>query len=1320
MIIHPKVSVILTSYNSAKYLRESIESALNQTYRNFELIIWFDESTDDSLNIISGYADARIRVFRNESNRFVAHFQRAISDVAQGEYIAIHHSDDIWEADKLEKQVFFLDEHPEIGAVFSQVLVIGENSEPFDDISHFYYKVFDQPNRTRYEWLNHFFYQGNALCHPSVLIRKVCFNDCGLYRYGLAQANDLDMWVRLCLKYEIYVLPEKLVRFRVRANEMNASGNRPDAYIRGAFDLFQILANYRSIKDAEEFMKIFPNAGKYIKQNDFDINFALGMMALDLDTPNYAKLFGLQLLFEALNDPERAKKIKELYQFSYTDFFALAGTYDVFSTVLIPNLSAQVDEKERTNQRLLSQLHARNLEMVDITSSITWSILRRLRQIRSWIAPAGGMREKLLRLIFQGLRIWKNEGIHSVYRKVIQKIKLRFSVGHHRAIIDTISDKTQKDIWAEALLDMRTLSQVHAFPLSYDVIILPINDWHFQIQGLQQIARHFGHDGHRVFYVSPTFKKTAKTIIRPIEDGIFEVQLQSSGSVDIHSDSADGQISDIVGSAFDALRYEFGVVDAICILDLPFWKPIAFTLRDNYRWKIIYDCTGFQPESGNDVEEVLHEKDDLIRKSDLVLATSPTLFNELEKLNPNCMLAHNVADEAHFHQVSPNERRVSIEKVLHDDTLERVADHMGFVAQNPWDDRYVQIKHRIPLLFAKASIIIVTYNNVEYTRLCLKSIFERTIYPNFEVIVVDNASADGTPEFLNEFEAEHENIRIIYNASNDGFARANNLGIAQATGDYIVLLNNDTIVTRVWLSKLLDHLVDQQVGLVGSVTNGVSNEAYVEMQFTDTDGLDVFASKLARERANILTPIKVLAMYCVAGRKDVFQQIGPLDEQFGIGMFEDDDYSLRIRQAGYRIAVAEDVFIHHFGRSGFKILGDELYLALFEENRRKFEAKWNVKWEQHISGTLTENRRLTADLQNILNAYPNAQGVVIFPPTIGWNINLFQRPHQLARAFSNKGFLVFFHTEAQVDDISGFKQVAPGLYLVNSPWAVFDLVERPVVFALPYNREYLFQLRQPTVVYEVIDDLDVFPGDKSRLQKNHDILLKEADIVLVTADGLMEQVDQIRPDAIMCPNAVELDHFSGARWDDKQLPIPADLGLIIKADRPVIGYYGALARWFDYELVGRAAQKHPDWDFVLIGPDHDHTLIGSNILSISNIHWLGARDYSQLPNYLHHFTVATIPFLVNNITLATSPIKLFEYMAAGKPIVTSDMPECRKYSGVLVAHNANEYISHLEYALTLANDSAYLQQLYQIAQENTWEVRVRQIVDALEMCQNRK
>ena len=128
----PKVTVILTSYNHAKYIRETIDSILNQTFKDFELIIWDDASIDESWEIIQSYKDERIKSFRNEeSKRGVYGINKAISEVAQGEYIAIHHSDDVWELTKLEKQVKFLDENSDYGAEFT-------NGKPIDGEGHFF------------------------------------------------------------------------------------------------------------------------------------------------------------------------------------------------------------------------------------------------------------------------------------------------------------------------------------------------------------------------------------------------------------------------------------------------------------------------------------------------------------------------------------------------------------------------------------------------------------------------------------------------------------------------------------------------------------------------------------------------------------------------------------------------------------------------------------------------------------------------------------------------------------------------------------------------------------------------------------------------------------------------------------------------------------------------------------------------------------------------------------------------------------------------------------------------------------------------------
>ena len=184
--------------------------------------------------------------------------------------------------------------------------------------------------------------------------------------------------------------------------------------------------------------------------------------------------------------------------------------------------------------------------------------------------------------------------------------------------------------------------------------------------------------------------------------------------------------------------------------------------------------------------------------------------------------------------------------------------------------------------------------------------------------------------------------------------------------------------------------------------------------------------------------------------------------------------------------------------------------------------------------------------------------------------------------------------------------------------------------------------------------------------------------------------------------------------------MPADIAELVRAGRPIVGYYGALARWFDYALVAHAAEVRRDCEFLLIGPDLDGTLAAHNIARLPNIHWVGEKKYEELPAYLHCFTVATIPFLVNDITEATSPIKLFEYMAGTKPIVTTDLPECRQYACVRAARGPAEYVAMLDEAIHSGGHESCRRLLDEEARNNTWEARGRQILAQLDALGVRK
>lgn len=239
------------------------------------------------------------------------------------------------------------------------------------------------------------------------------------------------------------------------------------------------------------------------------------------------------------------------------------------------------------------------------------------------------------------------------------------------------------------------------------------------------------------------------------------------------------------------------------------------------------------------------------------------------------------------------------------------------------------------------SIVVVTFGNCAFTRLCLESIRIFSAGLEYEVIVVDNGSGDGTIEMVEQFAAAHGRVRLIANERNLGFAAAINVGVRAARGQILCLLNNDTIVTPGWLPTLAGAVwSDPGLGMVGPVTNAVGNEARIRVGYRTLADLPVWATRRAARDRDQAFEIPMLALFCTVLRREVWERTGELDEQFGAGMFEDDDYSRRVRAAGLDLQCRRDVFVHHWQRAGFKLLGDEVYARLYEENRARFLAKW--------------------------------------------------------------------------------------------------------------------------------------------------------------------------------------------------------------------------------------------------------------------------------------------------------------------------------------------------------------------------------------------
>jgi GT2 family glycosyltransferase len=248
----------------------------------------------------------------------------------------------------------------------------------------------------------------------------------------------------------------------------------------------------------------------------------------------------------------------------------------------------------------------------------------------------------------------------------------------------------------------------------------------------------------------------------------------------------------------------------------------------------------------------------------------------------------------------------------------------------------------------QVSIVVVTFDGLVFSRLCLESLLATTSPVGYEVVVVDNGSTDGTSEYLVELERLDPRVRVRRNGRNAGFAAATNAGFALARGNVVLFLNNDTIVPEGSLERIVNHLTDPRVGLLGAVTNRAGNEAEIETSYATYGELQRFARRQMEAHAGEVFDIRTATMFCAALRRDVWNAIGPLDEQFEIGLFEDDDYAMRARQSGYRVVCAEDVFVHHFGQASIGRLGPTgQYGEIYHANRARWEAKWGVVWQPY-------------------------------------------------------------------------------------------------------------------------------------------------------------------------------------------------------------------------------------------------------------------------------------------------------------------------------------------------------------------------------------
>lgn len=237
----------------------------------------------------------------------------------------------------------------------------------------------------------------------------------------------------------------------------------------------------------------------------------------------------------------------------------------------------------------------------------------------------------------------------------------------------------------------------------------------------------------------------------------------------------------------------------------------------------------------------------------------------------------------------------------------------------------------------KTSIILLTYNQLDVSKKCFESLEKYTKKDQVEIIVVDNGSTDGTREYL---ESKHSFITIL-NDKNMGFAGGCNQGIEVATGDNLLFLNNDTIVTENWLNAMINLLYsNDRIGMVGPVSNYVSGLQRIDVDYQLDEEINEFALKYCESVKGKSKQVLRLVGFCLLVKREVIEKLKGFDERFKFGSFEDDDICLRTVLEDYELHIALDSFVHHYGHVTFKGNNDINITQLYVENRFRFIEKW--------------------------------------------------------------------------------------------------------------------------------------------------------------------------------------------------------------------------------------------------------------------------------------------------------------------------------------------------------------------------------------------
>jgi GT2 family glycosyltransferase/glycosyltransferase involved in cell wall biosynthesis len=905
----PLISIIILCYNKSEMTKKCLKSLFENTdYPNYEVIVLDNASVDDTPELLISYGK-KIKFIRAEKNLGFVDGNNFATDYANGDFLVFLNNDTEPQKGWLKTLFSTFEYYKDAGAAGSKLIYPdGKLQEAggviFNDATGWNYGRGDDPNDSKYSYCKEVDYCSGA----ALMIRKNLFEEIGRFdnRFAPAYYEDTD----LCFSvrkfgYKVYFNPFSKV--------IHHEGATAGTDLNSGFKKFQVANHPKFVeKWKEELSKQYPNNPK-LRYKFSDRNRGKRILIIDDIPPLPDRAAGALRHYHTLNEMLNLgykvtyiymidKQFRDESRIKYLSEFNMRGVEFIWFNYEYWYSFRETENAKSYIKTLINSLELKERDF-DFVYIAFWHIAEYFIDLIKSIIPDVPILIDTMDIHYlREIRQAELSNDKSLMTKALENKKRELSVYSKADCITTVTEADRIEL-------KKHLNNKPIFILT-DVHNIRSNTPSFNERRDIIFVGNFNHNPNEdaVLYfvreIFPLVKKQLPEIKFYIVGNNPSEKIKALSRDDI---IVTGWVAD-VKEYIDKCRIE--------VVPLRFGAGNKGKVGEALSSGLPIVTTSIGAE-GMGIENEIHAfvSDDTKQFADYVikLYNSENLWNKFSEFGKKLV----------EQQYSGTLMRKRLEYIFNH-TKRDLSNHLTLYFSSP----------------PEVSIVLVLYNQLEYTSKCLNSI-KSSVKSNYEIIVIDNASTDGTHDY---FKKEVNYVRYFRNKENIGFPAAVNQGINKALGDYILILNNDTVLTENLLERLLEVAQsDTNIGIVGPISNEVSGlQKDKEAKYNSLEEMHKYASEIQQKNKGEILHFPRVAFLCTLIKREVIDKIGGLDERFSPGNYEDDDFCLRAQLAGYKTLIVKDAFIHHYGSKSFKANGEKAYAERLLKNQKIFVEKWGA------------------------------------------------------------------------------------------------------------------------------------------------------------------------------------------------------------------------------------------------------------------------------------------------------------------------------------------------------------------------------------------